>query len=76
MMEDSMIKKNTKIIFKGAHGEDRELVGGIPLAKGETVHVTENEEKVDYIVENKVVEFSLDGDDQIANIVYILTKSD
>lgn len=70
-----MIKKNTKITFKDSNGEKKELMGGIPLSKGEIIHVTENSEKIDYIVEDKIVNFSLDGEDQIADIEYILVKA-
>ena len=67
-----MIKKNTKIVFKGSAGEEKELIGGIPLSKDEIVHVTENGNVIDYVVEDKIVNFSLDGEDQVAEITYIL----
>jgi hypothetical protein len=69
-----MIKKNTKIIFKDSEGQDKELIGGLPLTKNEIVHVTKQGEKINYIVEDKIVNISLDGEDQIADIVYVLKK--
>ena len=69
-----MIKKNTKLIFKDSEGQEKELIGGLPLAKGEVIHVIEQGKQVNYIVEDKIVKLSLDGEDQIADIVYILRK--
>lgn len=68
-----MIKKNTKMIFEGGD-ESKELMGGIPLSKGEIIKVTENGKECAYEVVEKIVNFNLDGDDQIADIAYRLQK--
>lgn len=67
-----MIKKNTKIIFEGDDGNSQELIGGIPLSKGETITLNKNEE---FEVVDKIVEIEDKGEDQIANITYKLKKS-
>lgn len=72
-----MIKKNTKIIFED--GEDKkieEMMGGMPLSKGEVVHMhAENSDKaVDYEVVDKIIDCYLKGEDQIVNITYVLRK--
>lgn len=68
-----MIKKNTKMIFEGGD-MGKELVGGIPLSKGEVINVTENGQDCAYEVVEKKVNFNLDGEDQIADITYRLRK--
>ncbi|MGD9276195.1 MAG: hypothetical protein PVJ67_03420 [Candidatus Pacearchaeota archaeon] len=71
-----MIKKNTKIIFEGEKGDSKELIGGIPLSVGEIVKVTEedSDQAKDFEVTDKKTEFFLNGEDQIANITYILKQ--
>lgn len=68
-----MIKKNTKMIFEGGD-EQKELLGGIPLSKGEIINVTENGSTSFYTVVEKIVDFNLDGEDQVAEITYRLQK--
>lgn len=70
-----MIKKNTKIIFlDDSDNPIDELIGGIPLAKGEIINVTKNGNISKYEVIDKNVEFIYDVEDQIANITYTLKK--
>jgi hypothetical protein len=68
-----MIKKNTKVIFKnGENKRSEDMVGGIPLSKGETIKVHEGDKVVLYEVVDKIVECFLNGDDQIVDITYIV----
>ncbi|HLD57187.1 MAG TPA: hypothetical protein VJA47_02715 [archaeon] len=71
-----MIKKNTKIILQDNKNQStEELVGGIPLSKGEIVHVHQNTNKVvDYEVVDKNIDCFLNGKDQKVNITYTLKK--
>jgi len=69
-----MIKKATKIIFEnGGNKKTEELIGGLPLSKGETVKVHEDNKAVEYEVTDKIVEAFLE-EEQIVNITYILRK--
>ncbi len=59
-----MIKKNTKVIFED--GEDKrseDMVGGIPLSKGELIKVHKDDKVVLYEVVDKIVECILDERD-------------
>ncbi|MBI4164065.1 MAG: hypothetical protein HY512_04335, partial [Candidatus Aenigmarchaeota archaeon] len=59
-----MIKKNTKVIFQdGKNQKTEELVGGIPLSKGEVVHVHQKGDKTDYEVVDKNIDCFLDKKD-------------
>ncbi len=70
-----MIKKNTKVIFQdGGNQVTEELVGGIPLSKGEVVHFHKNSKTIDYKVVDKKVDCFLNGEDQKINITYKLKK--
>lgn len=70
-----MIKKNTKIIFEDdENGTTDELIGGIPLTKGETIQVQKDGQTLQYQVMEKQVNFIFEGDDQTANITYVLSK--
>ncbi|MFH1364379.1 MAG: hypothetical protein ABIH52_01860 [Candidatus Aenigmatarchaeota archaeon] len=71
-----MIKKNTKIVFEdGEKQETEELMGGIPLSKGEVVHVhTETSDDLIYEVVDKKIECTLKSEDQIVNITYVLRR--
>lgn len=70
-----MIKKNTKIVFEdNSGGAADELMGGIPLSKGEIVKVQRDGQAIDYEVEGKKVEIIFEGEDQIANITYTLRR--
>ena len=70
-----MIKKNTKIIFEdNAGGAADELMGGIPLSKGEIVKVQRDGQAIDYEVADKKVEIIFEGEDQTANITYTLRR--
>ncbi|TSC93955.1 MAG: hypothetical protein Athens101428_478 [Candidatus Berkelbacteria bacterium Athens1014_28] len=68
-----MIKKNTKMVFEDGNFIE-ELVGGVPLSEGEVVNVKKNEEVVKYTVVKKTVDFIFEGNDQTANIIYLLKK--
>ena len=71
-----MIKKNTKIIFEdGANAGSDELVGGMPLSKGDIVHMHRDDDVVDYKVIEKTIDCFMGGEDQIVNIVYKLRKT-
>ncbi|TAK96043.1 hypothetical protein EPO05_02710 [Patescibacteria group bacterium] len=72
-----MIKKNTKVIFEdGGEQKTSEMLGGMPLSKGEVVHVhAENSaEVIDYEVADKIIDCYLQGEDQTVNITYVLRK--
>ncbi len=71
-----MIKKNTKVIFQDEKNQrTEELVGGIPLSKGEVVHVHQKGNKItDYKVVDKTIDCFLNGEDQKVNITYTLKK--
>ncbi len=71
-----MIKKNTKVIFAdGKNKTEEEMVGGMPLSKGEIVRVHRNGSKIiEYIVSDKTIDCLLDGENQIVNIVYTLKR--
>ncbi len=70
-----MIKKNTKVIFQdGTNQITEELVGGIPLSKGEIVYVHKNSKTIDYEVVDKKVDCFLNREDQKVNITYTLKK--
>ena len=70
-----MIKKNTKVIFRDGSGErSEELVGGIPLSKGEIIHVHEGGVVTDFEVVDKIIDCHLGGEDQLVDITYIVAK--
>jgi len=72
-----MIKKNTKVIFEdGENQKNNNLIGGMPLSRGEVVHVHKGDEEksVDYEVIDKIIDCFLKGEDQIVNITYVLRK--
>jgi len=70
-----MIKKTTKVIFEdGADERTEEMIGGLPLSKGETVKVKENNKIETYEVVDKTIEVFLGKDEQKANITYVLRK--
>jgi len=69
-----MIKKNTKIIFKGNIDKEEKMIGGIPLSKGEIIKVHKNSKQEEWIVEDKIIDCFLDEEDQIVNITYIVKK--
>lgn len=70
-----MIKKNTKVIFKGEPDKKLDAFqGGMPLSKGEILHIHENSEVTDYEVIDKKIDCILEGEDQIINIIYTLKK--
>ena len=71
-----MIKKNTKIIFEGEENNSTdELAGGMPLSKGDIVHIHRDDEVIDYEVADKIIDCFLVGEDQTVNIVYKLRKT-
>lgn len=68
-----MIKKNTKVIFQnGENKRSEDMVGGIPLSKGEIIKVHEGDKIILYKVADKTVDCFLNGDDQTINITYLL----
>lgn len=71
-----MIKKNTKVIFEGVpDAPSQELVGGMPLSKGELVRVhREDGSLLNLIVAEKTVDCFFKGADQEVNITYVLRK--
>jgi len=70
-----MIKKNTKVIFvDGDNNQTDDLVGGLPLTKGEIVHVHKDDKLTDYEVIEKNIECFMDGEDQKVDITYTLKK--
>lgn len=71
-----MIKKNTKIIFDdGRESKADNLIGGIPLSKGETIHIHKNNrECINYEVTNKIIDYYFNNKDQIINITYALKR--
>ncbi len=70
-----MIRKNTRVIFEdGSDSSAEELVGGMPLSKGEIVHVHSKNKVIDYIVSDKIVDCFLEEKDPIVNITYKLRK--
>ena len=70
-----MIKKTTKVIFEdGENQRSEEMVGGIPLSKGEIIRVHEGEAVVTYEVVEKIIDAFLAGNDQVVNITYIVKK--
>ena len=72
-----MIKKTTKVIFEdGENKRSEEMVGGIPLSKGEIIRVHQGEAVVTYEVVEKIIDAFLEGDDQVVNITYIVKKKE
>jgi len=72
-----MIKKNTKIIFEDDQAKKTDnLIGGLPLSKGEIIHLHQENsaEIIDYEVVDKIVDCFLKGKDQEVNITYVLRK--
>ncbi len=70
-----MIKKTTKVIFEdGENKRSEEMVGGIPLSKGEIIRVHEGETIVNYEVVEKIIDAFLEGGDQVVNITYVIRK--
>ena len=70
-----MIKKVTKVIFKeGKKERTEELIGGIPLSKGEVIKVHQSNKIINYEVIEKIIDCFLDGEDQTVNIIYVLEK--
>jgi hypothetical protein len=70
-----MIKKNTKVIFNdGENKKTEDMVGGIPLSKGEIIRVHKNDKVVLYEVVDKIVDCFLNGEDQVIDIIYIVKR--
>lgn len=70
-----MIKKTTTVIFKdGKNEKTEEMVGGIPLSKGEIVKVHQAKKIIQFEVVDKIIDCFLDNKDQIVYITYILKK--
>lgn len=72
-----MIIKNTKIIFQDAQeNATDELTGGIPLTKGEVITVKKDDQIKKYEVIEKNTELIFEGEDQTANIEYVLKEKE
>ncbi|MFA6553571.1 MAG: hypothetical protein WCT27_04025 [Patescibacteria group bacterium] len=70
-----MIKKNTKVIFEDGNNKTTdEMIGGIPLSKGEMITVHKDGKAVHYEVADKVVDCYYEDQDQIVDITYIIKK--
>jgi len=71
-----MIKKTTKIIFKEAGTEtSQNLIGGMPLSKGEIVHLKRKDlEVTDYLVVDKIIDCVENGQDWAVDVTYVLKK--
>ena len=70
-----MIKKNTKVIFEdGDNQRTEDMVGGIPLTKGEIIRVHQGEEIIIYEVIDKIIDAFLDNEDEIVDITYIVKR--
>ena len=70
-----MIKKNTKVIFNdGENKKTEDMVGGIPLSKGEIIRVHKNDKVVLYEVVDKIVDCFLNSEDQVIDIIYIVER--
>lgn len=70
-----MIKKNTKVIFEdGDNKTTDEMIGGIPLSKGEMITVHKDGKAFQYEVADKVVDCYYEDQDQIVDITYIIKK--
>lgn len=70
-----MIRKNTKAIFEdGEYAGTYDWQGGIPLSVGECMEVNVNDKKIQYKLIDKKVSYNVEGEDQIANIIYSLKE--
>ena len=72
-----MIKKNTKVIFEdGGNQTTDNLIGGMPLSKGEIVrlHPENSDDVILYEVVDKIIDCIIKGEDRIVNITYTLRK--
>jgi len=70
-----MIKKNTKVIIKDGEQEQVDnLMGGMPLSKGEIVEYKKGSGVINYEVIEKRIEMFDEGEDRVVNITYILKK--
>jgi hypothetical protein len=70
-----MIKKNTKVIFEdGENKRSENMVGGMPLTKGEIINVHQDGEIIAYEVADKIIDAFFEGEDQIVNITYVIKK--
>lgn len=70
-----MIKKNTKVIFEdGDNKRSEDMIGGMPLSKGEIIKMHQGDEIVMYEVVDKIIDIFFEGEDQIVNITYIIKK--
>ncbi|MDD3284609.1 MAG: hypothetical protein PHZ07_03380 [Patescibacteria group bacterium] len=69
------MKKNTTIIFQDDGSETtKEIIGGIPLSKGEIIRVHEKDEIIFYEVIDKIVDCFLNNEEQTTDIVYVVKK--
>lgn len=70
-----MIKKNTKVIFQdGENKGTEEMIGGIPLSKGEIIKVHRGDKILQYEVVEKTVDCYLEGEDQVVHIIYYVKE--
>ena len=64
-----MIKKNTKWIIDG---NEEDLVGGMPLSKGEKLSLEKEGSVKNYIVSDKKINIIDKGEEKEVNITYTL----
>jgi hypothetical protein len=70
-----MIKKNTKVVFEdGENKRAEDMVGGMPLTKGEIINVHQGGEIIAYEVVDKIIDAFFDEEDQVVDITYIIKK--
>lgn len=70
-----MIKKTTTVVFEGEEQHaDSEQIGGIPLSKGEIVHIHRSGQVLNYVVSEKVIDYFDEAEDKLVNITYTLKR--
>ena len=70
-----MIKKTTKVIFEGEEQNSAsEQIGGMPLTKGEIVHIHRNGQVLNYVVTEKTIDYFDEAEDKLVSIAYTLKK--
>jgi hypothetical protein len=67
-----MIKKNTKWIIDG---KEEDLIGGMPLSKGEELSLEKEGSITNYIVSEKKINIIDKGEEKEVNITYKLEKN-
>ncbi|MFA5051613.1 MAG: hypothetical protein WC544_00950 [Patescibacteria group bacterium] len=71
-----MIKKTTKVVFKdGGTDTTEEMIGGMPLSKGEFINVHKDGKVLVYEVADKTVDCYFENNDQHVNITYTIKRN-